>query len=167
MREVLRSQPSPVRRPRYGSADVGFLSRLLLLAGAAGVALSALLPWVTIRGLSLDLSFIGVRITPGAATVNGTDTEYWPFILGVAAVVAILGVLGVARRLLLVVGIAVIAAGGALLYYVSNVIDLETKGEDELIRTLADAALSSSVGPGAAVMIASGILIVAGAAIAS
>ena len=60
-----------------------------------------------------------------------------------------------------------IAAGGALLYYCSNVIDLETKGEDELIQTLADAALSSSVGPGPAVMIASGILIVAGAAIAS
>jgi hypothetical protein len=147
-------------------ADVGFLSRLLLLAGSAGLALSALLPWVTIKGLSLDLSFIGVQITPGAATVNGTDTTYWPYILGVAAAVAILGVIGVARRLLLVVGVAVTAAGGGLLYYCSNVIDLETKGEDELVRTLADAALSSSVGPGPAVMIASGLLIVAGAAIA-
>ena len=163
---VLLLFASRVRRPLYGSTDVGFLSRLLSLAGAAGLALSALLPWVTIKGLSLDLSFVGVKISPGAQTVNGTDTTYWPIILGAAAVIAILGVIGVARRLLLVAGLAVIAAGGAILYYCSNVIDLETKGEDELIRTLADAALSSSVGPGPAVMIGSGILIVAGAAIA-
>ncbi len=142
------------------------MSRLLLLAGAAGLALSALLPWVTIKGLSLQLPIIGAEISPGSQTVNGTDTEYWPVILGVAAVIAVLGILGAVRRLLLVGGLAVIAAGGALLYYVSNVIDIETKGQDELVKTLAETVLSSSVGPGPAVMIASGILIVAGAAIA-
>lgn len=142
------------------------MSRLLVLAGAAGLAVSALLPWVTVRGLTLDLGIIGAEVSLGSQTVNGTDTTYWPVILGVAAAVAALGVIGHLRRLTFALGVVVIAAGGALLYYVSNVIELETKGEDELVQTLAEAALSSSVGPGPAVMIASGILIVAGAAIA-
>jgi hypothetical protein len=145
---------------------VGVVSRLLSLGGAAALALSALLPWVTIKGITLDLGVIGAEISPGSTTVNGTDTTYWPIILGAAAVVAILAVVGVARRLLLTAGLVVIAAGGGLLYYCSNVIDLETKGEDELVQTLADLALSSSVGPGPMVMIAAGILIVAGAAFA-
>lgn len=143
-----------------------FASRLLLLAGAAGMALATVLPWVTIRGLRLDLGTIGAQVSPGAQTVNGTDTSTWPIILGVAAAIAILGVFGLLRRLILLAGLAVVAAGGALLYYVSNVVEIETNGSDPLVKTLAEAALSSSVGPGPAVLVASGILVVAGAALA-
>ncbi|MEA2137546.1 MAG: hypothetical protein QOG56_696 [Solirubrobacteraceae bacterium] len=143
-----------------------FVSRLLLLAGAAGVALSALLPWVTIRGIALDLGPIGARVSPVARTVNGTDTSLWPLLLGAAALVAILALLGIARRVLLGLGLLVTAAGGALLYYVSNAVEIEAGGRSAVEQLLANALITSSTGPGTPLLIAGGLAIVLGALLA-
>ena len=60
---------------------MGSIARLLLFAGAAGTALTALLPWVTVNGIALDLGVIGAQTSLGARTVNGTDTSLWPVLL--------------------------------------------------------------------------------------
>jgi len=143
-----------------------FISRLLLLTGAAGMALSALLPWVTIKGIGLDLGLVGAEVSPGARTVSGIDTSIWPVILGVAGLVAVLALLKLARKLLLVVGLLVVAAGGALLYYVSNAVELETDGRSEIEQLIAEAVITSSTGPGTPLLLASGLAIVAGALLA-
>ena len=142
---------------------MAFVSRLLLLAGAAGVALSVLLPWVTIRGIALHLGPIGAQVSPGARTVHGADTSIWPLLLGAGALVAILALLGIARRLLLVLGLLVIAAGGALLYYVSNAVELEAGGRSAIEQLIAHAIVTSSTGPGTPLLIAAGLAIVVGA----
>jgi hypothetical protein len=105
--------------------------RLLLLAGAAGLVLSVLLPWVTVRGLplSLDLSIVGASIAPGSKTVSGVETSVWPVLVGAAAVVVVLTLLNAPYKLLAVVGVAVAAAGGALLYYCAHVVDIETSDQ--------------------------------------
>jgi hypothetical protein len=143
-----------------------FVSRLLLLAGAAGMALSALLPWVTINGIGLDLGLVGAEVSPGARTVSGIDTSVWPVILAVAGLVAILALLKLARKLLLVLGLLVVAAGGGLLYYVSNAVELETDGRSGIEQLIADAVIKSSTGPGTPLLIASGLAIVVGALLA-
>ena len=143
-----------------------FVSRLLLLAGAAGMALSALLPWVTIKGIGLDLGLVGAELSPGARTVSGIDTSVWPVILAVAGLVAILALLNLARKLLLVLGLLVIAAGGGLLYYVSNAVDIEAGGRSGIEQLIADAVITSSTGPGTPLLIASGLAIVVGALLA-
>ena len=139
--------------------------RLLLLAGAAGLALSVLLPWVTVKGLSLslDLGVLGAQITPGSKTVAGVETSAWPFCVGVAVLVFVLTLLNVARKPLAVVGLLVTAAGGALLYYCAHVIDIETSDRGPIARALADALIDSSTGPGPPLVLASGIAILAGA----
>ena len=145
---------------------MALVSRILLLAGAAGLALAAVLPWVTIEGLGLDLGPIGAEVAPGARTVNGTDTSLWPVVLGIGAVVAALAVLNLARKALLVIGLVVIAAGAALLYYLSNVIEIESGDGSQIEQLLTQALVSSSVGPGAPLLIGGGIAIVAGALLA-
>jgi hypothetical protein len=145
---------------------VTFVSRLLLLAGAAGMALSALLPWVTIRGIGLDLGLVGAEVSPGARTVSGIDTSIWPVILAVAGLVAILALLNIARKLLLVLGLFVVAAGGGLLYYVSNAVEIEASGRSAIEQLIADAVITSSTGPGTPLLIASGLAIVVGALLA-
>jgi hypothetical protein len=141
------------------------VGRLLLLAGSLGLALSVLLPWVTVEGLalSLDLGVVGAEITPGSRTVAGVETSVWPVCVGVAALVFALTLLNVAHRLLAVVGLLVTAAGGALLYYCANVIDIETSDSGPIARAIADALVSSSTGPGPPLVLASGIAILAGA----
>lgn len=141
------------------------LSRVLLLGGAGATLLAALLPWVTVNGpsLDLDLGLVGARASSGNRTVAGIDTSLWPVLAGVAAFVAVLTLLGVARRLLLALGLLVAAAGALLLVYMANVIDFETRGDSELKRTAADALLSSSLGPGTPLLIAGGLAIAAGA----
>ena len=149
---------------------MSFVSRLLLLAGAGAMAMSVLLTWVTIRGpaVALELELIGAQLAPGSRTVAGTDTSLWPFIAGVAVLVAILGgVLNVARRLLLAAGLLVIAAGGALQYYVSNVVEIEGSGRGAVGDVVAEALISATAGPGPPVLLAGGIAIVAGALLAS
>jgi hypothetical protein len=145
---------------------MSFVSRLLLLGGAACLALGVLLPWVTITGLGLKLGPIGADVSSGSRTVQGLDTSLWPVILGLAVVVAILGVLNVARKLLLALGLIVVAASGALLYYLANVIDIESSGSSQIEKLFAHALITSSVGPGAPVLLAGGIAIVAGALLA-
>jgi hypothetical protein len=139
--------------------------RLLLLAGAAGLVLSVLLPWVTVRGLplSLDLSIVGASVAPGSKTVSGVETSVWPVLVGAAAVVVVLTLVNTAYILLAVVGVAVAAAGGALLYYCAHVVDIETSDKGPVARALADALVESSTGPGPPLVLAGGIAILAGA----
>jgi hypothetical protein len=143
--------------------------RLLLLAGAAGLVLSVLLPWVTVTGLSLnlDLGTVGAEIAPGSNTVSGLETSVWPALVGVAAVVAVLTLLNVAHKLLAVVGLVVAAAGGALVYYCANVIDIETSDGGPITQALAHALVDTSTGPGPPLIVASGIAILAGALLSS
>jgi hypothetical protein len=136
---------------------------MLLLAGALGLALSVLLPWVTVKGpgLNLDLGLVGAKVSSGSRTVAGVETSVWPFALGIAALVAVVTVLGVATRLLAVVGLLVTIAGAALLYYCANVLDIETSGS-AVKRGLSEALLTSSTGPGPPLILASGFAILVG-----
>jgi hypothetical protein len=129
------------------------------------MALSALLPWVTVKGIGLDLGLIGVTTPIGAKTVHGTDTSYWPMLFGVAAAVAILALVNIGRRALLVLGVIVAAAGAGLVYYCSNAIELASSGSGAIKQALAEALISSSLGPGPPLLFAGGVAIVAGAAL--
>jgi hypothetical protein len=75
--------------------------------------------------------------------------------------VLVLTLLGVATRLLAVLGLVVTVAGAALIYYRANVLDIETSGSSPK-RAIADAALTSSTGPGPPLVLASGIAILVG-----
>jgi hypothetical protein len=140
-----------------------------MLAGAAATVLAAFLPWVTLKGLTvtLDLGLVGAEAGAGNRTVSGTDTSLWPALVALGVVVAALALLGISRGLVLALGLLVAVAGGLLLVYVANVIEIETRGGGELERALkralADALLSSSVGPGTPLLLAGGLAIVAGA----
>lgn len=136
-----------------------------MLAGALATILAAFLPWVTVKGLpvTLDLGLVGAEASAVNRTVSGTDTSLGPVLVGLGVVVAALALLGVARRLVLGIGLLVTVAGALLLVYMANVIDIETRGDGELQRALADALLSSSVGPGTPLLLAGGFAIVAGA----
>lgn len=147
---------------------MSFVSRVLLLAGAGCMAVSVLLPWVTIDGPSvvLDLDLIGARVASGSRTVAGTDASIWPAIVGAALVIAILGGLDIARRLLIAAAMIVAAAGGALLYYVSNVVEIEGSGRGALGDVVAESLISSTAGLGPPLLIGAGIAILAGALLA-
>jgi hypothetical protein len=129
------------------------------------VLLSVGLPWVTVKGAlpsTLDLGLLGAEVSPLGKTVSGTETKAWPIVVAVGAVVAVLGLLGLARKLILLLGLLTTVAGGALLYYVMNVVDIETKG-DTLKNTLANVALDSSAGAGPILLLAGGLAIAIGA----
>jgi hypothetical protein len=136
---------------------------MLLLAGALGLALSVLLPWVTVKGpgLTIDLGVVGAKVSSGSRTVAGVETSLWPFAIGIALLVVVLTVLGVATRLLALVGLVVTIAGAALLYYCANVLDIETSGSAAK-RAVSDALLTSSTGPGPPLILASGLAILVG-----
>jgi hypothetical protein len=140
-----------------------------MLAGAAATILAAFLPWVTLKGLTvtLDLGLVGAETGAGNRTVSGTDTSLWPALVALGVIVAALALLGIARGLVLALGLLVTVAGGLLLVYMANVIEIETRGGGELERALkralTDALLSSSVGPGTPLLLAGGLAIVAGA----
>jgi hypothetical protein len=143
------------------------ISRILVLAGAAAVLGSVTVPWVTVKGALptvLNLGLLGADVSPFSKTVSGTDTQVWPIVVGVGVVVAALALLGMARRLLLLLGLVTTLAGGGLLYYVLNVVDLATKG-DTLKNTLAKTALDSSAGAGPLLILAGGLAILIGALI--
>lgn len=143
------------------------VGRVLLLLGAAGMAICAVLPWATVKGLTfaIDLGVIGASVTPVAQTGSGTDTPIWPILVAVAVVVIVVGLLGIACRLLAAIGVLVVVAGSALLYYVSNVIESETRASSALEQKLAGLVLTSSAGPGPPLLIASGVAIFAGAVV--
>jgi hypothetical protein len=145
---------------------MGFIARPLLFAGAAGTALTALLPWVTVNGIALDLGVIGAQTSLGARTVNGTDTSLWPILLGAGAVVAVLAALNVARKLLLALGVLIVVAAGGLLYYVANAVEIEAGKGNAIEKLIAEAAITSSTGPGPPLLLASGAAIVIGALLA-
>ena len=141
------------------------ISRILVLAGAAAVLGSVTLPWVTVKGAlpgTLNLDWLGADASPLSRTVSGTDTKAWPVVAGIGAVVAALALFGLARKLILLIGLLTTLAGGALLYYVLNVVDIETKG-DTIKNTLANAALDSSAGAGPMLLLAGGLAILIGA----
>ena len=141
------------------------LSRILVLVGAAGVLGSVTLPWVTVKGALpgvLHLDLLGADASPLSKTVSGTDTKAWPIVAAVGAAVAVLAVLGLARKLLLLLGLLTTLAGGGLLYYVLNVVDIETKG-NAIKHTVAGIAVNSSAGAGPIVLLAGGLCILIGA----
>ena len=144
---------------------VNAIGRVLVLLGAGAVALGAVLPWVTVKGLevSLDLGVVGASAVPGAETVAGSDTSLWPVLVGGAALVAILGLFGVVRWVLAGAGLILGLAGGALLYYVANVVEIETRDAGGLRREVLESLLTGSVGLGPPLIVAGGAAILAGA----
>ena len=141
------------------------ISRILVLVGAAAILGSVALPWVTVSGAlptSLDLGLLGADVSPLSKSVSGTETQAWPVVVAVGAVVAALAIFGLARKLLLILGVLTTVAGAGLLYYVLNVVDIETKG-DALKNALANAALDSSAGAGPLLLLAGGLCVVIGA----
>jgi hypothetical protein len=127
------------------------------------VVFSTFLPWVRVEGAPIHLDLIGARVSPGGTTVSGTETSAWPIVIAVGAVVAVLALLNVARKLLLLFGLLVIASGGGLLYYALNLVDIETAGRSVIERAVAGTAVTSSAGPGPFVLLASGVCILIGA----
>lgn len=140
-------------------------ARIFLLVGTGATILAVLLPWVTVSGpsLELDLGLVGAEASAGDRTVAGIDTSLWPVLVGLAVIVAVLALLGVARRVLLALGLLVAAAGALLLVYMANVVEIETRGNNALREAAADALLTSSIGPGTPVLLAGGLAIIAGA----
>lgn len=145
-------------RPRSSRAG-----QVLMLSGAALLAVGALLPWVEVKGIPLKLDWLGVRVPLNGREVAGTDTPAWPYLVGVAAVVAVLALARRARTLVLALGVLALAAGGALWYYLSNVIEIETSKRSALEQTLAEATIHASVQPGPYVLLIGAVLIVIGA----
>lgn len=141
------------------------ISRILVLVGAAAIVGSVALPWVTVSGAlptSLDLGLLGADVSPLSKSVSGTETSAWPAVVAVGAVVAALALFGLARKLILILGLLTTVVAGGLLYYVLNVVDIETKG-DALKNALANAALDSSAGAGPLLLLAGGLCVVIGA----
>lgn len=138
------------------------LARVLVMVGGGGVAASALLPWVTVEGPSLRLDFLDAVTSAAGRTVAGTETAAWPGVVGVGVVVGLLGLLNLARRALALLGLLTVVAGGALVYYAANAVDIETSGRSGVERALGEAALSSAPDVGAFVLLASGLVVVLG-----
>ena len=137
------------------------ISRALVLAGSGATILSAFLTWVTVTGLTvtLDLDLISADVGAGNRTLAGTDTVLWPALVAVGVLAATLALLGVGRILLIGLGLLTAIAGGLLLIYMANVIELETRDGAQLPRAAARALLDSTVGPGTPLLLAGGILI--------
>ena len=127
------------------------------------MVLSPFLPSVTIEGAPINLDLIGARVSPGGTTVSGSETSAWPVLVAVGAIVAGLTLLNMARKLLVLFGLLVVVAGGGLLYYALNVVDIETAERTVIERAVAGAAITSSAEAGPFLLLASGICILIGA----
>jgi len=140
------------------------ISRVLALAGAAATILSVFLTWVTVTGLrvTLDLDLIGADVGAANRTVTGTDVALWPAIVAAGALAAVLALLGAGRVPLVAVGLLTTIAGGLLLAYMANVIELETRDGAQFEREAARSLLGSTVGPGTPLLLAGGVLIALG-----
>ena len=121
------------------------VARLLVLVGAAGVVVSTFLPWVSVEGtpLALDLGWLGADVSPGGTTVSGTETAAWPVVAGVGALVAVLALLNLARKLLMLFGVLIVLAGGRLLYYAFNLDDIETAVRSAIEQAIAAPVVTS------------------------
>lgn len=84
-------------------------------------------------------------------------------LVGAGIVSAVLGLLGVARRALALIGLLIAVAGGLLVYYMANVIELETRDDGAPKRAAGRALLDSSLGVGTPLLVAGGLLILVGA----
>jgi hypothetical protein len=133
-----------------------------MLAGAAGVIAAAFLPWVTVHGAPIDLDLLRADISGVGRTVSGTDTAAWPGVVGVGGLVAVLALFNLARKLILLLGLLVTLAGAGLVYYVMNVVDIETSG-NAIKETLGGVLVSSTAEPGPFLLLASGVAILVGA----
>src|SRR4051812_4972944 len=100
-----RTETATPTRPRSSRAG-----QLLMLIGAACLVAGALLPWVEVKGVPLNLDWLGVRVPLNGRQVAGTDTPAWPYIIGVAAVIALLALVRRARTLVLALGVLALAA---------------------------------------------------------
>ncbi|HEY5197931.1 MAG TPA: hypothetical protein VIJ51_12985 [Solirubrobacteraceae bacterium] len=145
------------------------LGRLLTIVGAIGVVTSVFLPWVTVSGtpLDLDVGLLSLAIVPGGKTVAGTATSIWPVICGVGLLVGILSLVPRAGRLLAGLGLVIMLAGAGLVYYVENIVKFKTDQHGAIVRLLANAAITSSAGPGPFLLLASGLVILVGGLAAS
>jgi hypothetical protein len=83
--------------------------------------------------------------------------------VAVGGVVALLALVRFAKKLLILLGVAITLAGGGLLYYVLNVIDIETSSRSIIEQTVAGLALTSSAGSGPPLLLASGLAVLVGA----
>ncbi|MEW6476422.1 MAG: hypothetical protein AB1679_29520 [Actinomycetota bacterium] len=142
------------------------LSRILVLVGAVAVVASVTLPWARVEsavpGISgLDFDLLGAKISDPGMSVSGTDTKAWPVVVAVGVLVAVLALLGLARRLLLLLGLVSTVGGAALLYYVLNVVEIKTEGN--VLQPVAKAALDSETGAGPILLLAGGLAILIGA----
>lgn len=140
------------------------LARLLILLGAGGVALAAVVPWADVSGPAqqFKLDLLNVRADPGGRDVSGLDTPAWPFLIGIAALLVALVMLNKLRKLVMLFGGLIVLAGAGLVYYVTNAVEIETKG-DEVKSLVGQVAFSSDTRLGPYLLIASGLLIVVGA----
>lgn len=142
------------------------IARLLVLAGAGAVGASAFLPWVTVEGAPLDLDLLNTRIAAAGRTVSGSETPAWPFVVGLGGVIGALALFNLARKLLVVLGLLTTVAGAGLVYYVMNVVDIETSG-DTIQSTLAGALVQSTAEPGPFLLLAGGLAVLVGAVLRS
>lgn len=142
------------------------IARLLILAGAGAVATSAFLPWVTVEGVPLNLDLLNTRIAAAGQTVSGTETPAWPFVVGVGGLVAALALFNLARKLVVVLGLLTTVAGAGLVYYVLNVVDIETSG-DAIQSTVASALVQSTAESGPFLLLAGGLAILVGSVLRS
>src|SRR5688500_8291347 len=144
------------------------LARLLILIGAGGVALAAVVPWVRVEpALPIQLDFLSVDVPAAGKTVSGTDTVAWPFLIGVAGLIGALVLLNKARKLIMLLGGLVVAAGGGLFYYLNDAVDFATRGEDvrsQIENLAARNVLTDDPRIGPYLLIGSGLLILIGAA---
>ena len=140
--------------------------RWMAFLGAGAVAVSALLPWVRVEGIPLRLDLLGTDVSAIEQTVSGTDTAAWPALLAVAALGASLALAGRGRMVLVALGALTVVAGAGLLYYLANVIDIETSDRSLLEQTLADVAVRSSVQTGPILLILGGAGLVLGGSLA-
>lgn len=147
---------------------------VVVALGGALLAAAAAAPWITVRGLSFDLDLLGVSAGGIGTTVSGSDTDAWPVLVGVGAALALAGVAVLAGRrgtalrgLLLVAGTVVVLAGVGLVYYATNLVDIELRDRSRIEREAAELALSSSPEIGLYLIVAAGGLVILGALAAS
>ncbi len=144
------------------------------LLGGLGIAAAVALPWIEVSGLPIELDMLPVAGTVLNETVSGLDTAAWPLVVAVGG-----GVVALAVRRITVPGgrlarVGLLALGGlttvaalGLVYYAANLVDIELSDRSRAERAAAEAVLEAEVQTGVYVLLASGVAVVVGAAVAS